>query len=224
DNVAQNLAGGLFLASPTAVLTNVTVTANLSRGTGGAGNAGGILHVSGAAVLINCTVANNEASDGFSNEIVADHDAALGRVFFVRNTIVARSPSLGAACQGFVFSDGGNVLNDGACFQDGPLASDQVDVEPLLGLLTDAGGPTMTRPLSPESPAIDAGAPDRACPWRDQRGWLRVGPCDAGAFEYGAVAVSPASATLRDALADIASPRGDVGYAVARLMSAAGLL
>lgn len=52
-------------------------------------------------------------------------------------------------------------------------------------------GPTLTRALRSDSPAIDAGA-DVGCPSTDQRGYRRpvdgnrdgIAQCDIGAYEY----------------------------------------
>jgi hypothetical protein len=54
---------------------------------------------------------------------------------------------------------------------------------PLLAPLGYYGGPTMTMPLLPGSPAIDAGASGPGIPTIDQRGEGRVGDTDIGAFE-----------------------------------------
>jgi hypothetical protein len=72
--------------------------------------------------------------------------------------------------------------------------------DPLLGPLSDNGGPTLTQALLPGSPAIDtglaSGCRDAAgALMLDQRGYFRHADgdgngsrrCDRGAFEYGAV-------------------------------------
>lgn len=53
-----------------------------------------------------------------------------------------------------------------------------------LGELSANGGATMTMPLLPGSLAIDHGL--EGCPATDQRGYLRVGRCDSGSFEFAA--------------------------------------
>jgi hypothetical protein len=52
----------------------------------------------------------------------------------------------------------------------------------IVGPLADNGGDTFTHALLDSSPAIDAGT-DAGCPATDQRGRLRLGICDIGAFE-----------------------------------------
>ena len=73
-----------------------------------------------------------------------------------------------------------------------PATGDLVNVDPMLGLLQDNGGPTLTHAILADSPAIDSGNPavpgigGAACPQTDQRGVLRPqgAACDIGAFEF----------------------------------------
>ena len=68
-------------------------------------------------------------------------------------------------------NDVNNLITDNPIFAD-----------PLLKDLADNGGPTLTMALSAGSPAINAGA--NGCPATDQRGEIREGQCDIGAYEY----------------------------------------
>ncbi len=78
-----------------------------------------------------------------------------------------------------------NLWNDYECL------AGQTAVDPLLGLLSDNGGPTLSIPLLPGSPAINGGV-NAPCPTTDQRGYLRVdGQCDAGAYEVDAMIFTP---------------------------------
>jgi len=63
---------------------------------------------------------------------------------------------------------------------DPPCTADPLVADPLLGELSDNGGPTQTIPLQAASPAIGAG---QDCLPTDQRGLPREGTCDLGAFE-----------------------------------------
>ena len=54
----------------------------------------------------------------------------------------------------------------------------------MLGPLSDNGGPTQTFALLPGSPAINAGD-DATARARDQRGYVRNGTSDIGAYEVG---------------------------------------
>ena len=65
------------------------------------------------------------------------------------------------------------------CGAAGP--GDLFAADPRLGPLADNGGPTRTRALLPDSPAVDAGTD--AGLKTDQRGVARSTPPDIGAFE-----------------------------------------
>ncbi len=65
--------------------------------------------------------------------------------------------------------------------------------------LTNDGGATDTIPLLGNSPAIDAGN-DAIAPKLDQRGWLRVGVVDIGAFEFTAQPMRFTSVTRPDVM------------------------
>ena len=98
-------------------------------------------------------------------------------------------------------NSGGSIVNDGGTFTSlghnlssddgGGLLTgtgDQINTDPLLGVLQDNGGPTLTHALLPSSPAIDAGDPNfTPPPFFDQRGlgFDRVvnGRLDIGSFE-----------------------------------------
>ena len=58
-----------------------------------------------------------------------------------------------------------------------------IGVDPLLAPLGDYGGPTMTMPLLPGSPAIGGGTTGVGIPNTDQRGQSRTGHVDIGAFQ-----------------------------------------
>jgi hypothetical protein len=104
----------------------------------------------------------------------------------VTNSIVANNADFGCFLAPFgagpvaLNSGGNNIFTDATC---NPVASDQVVADPLIGLLQDNGGPTLTHGLLPGSPAIDA-ANAAYCPATDQRGVARDAACDVGAFEF----------------------------------------
>ncbi len=79
-------------------------------------------------------------------------------------------------------NDGGfNISSDNSPAYGHEASLNEID--PLLGTLADNGGPTRTLALNPASPARDRGGNVR---WvdTDQRGLLRVGAVDVGAYEY----------------------------------------
>lgn len=135
---------------------------------------GGITIMSGSAVLRHVTVSRNEAQEGggiknFAS-LTADNTIVAG------NTVITADPEISGA-----FS-GANNLTSG---------------DPLLALLGDYGGPTLTMLPLPGSPAIDAAGPtpfsfDQRGEHRDPvpggpAGFVRtVGPApDIGAVESG---------------------------------------
>ncbi len=103
-----------------------------------------------------------------------------------------------------------NIISDNSCLNFGEAASPMPSV--ALMSLTDNGGPTQTHALFSYSDAVDIAAP-YTCLSSDQRGYLRDANCDAGSYEYNAVAPlnellpTPAYAGLpavRDNIAPIA--------------------
>jgi hypothetical protein len=111
----------------------------------------------------------------------------------VYNTIVANSTA-GRNCSGTITNGGNNIDDETTCgwgSSNGSMSS----TNPLLGVLTNNGGPTQTMALLAGSPAIDGvvyNAPN-GCPATDQRGLVRpIGPrCDIGVYEYGFLAYLP---------------------------------
>jgi hypothetical protein len=88
---------------------------------------------------------------------------------------------------GAINSLGHNLESGSTC---GFTATDDItNINPLLGLLQDNGGPTLTLALLAGSPAIDKGD-NNFCPATDQRGYSRPYgiACDIGAYEFGATA------------------------------------
>lgn len=174
----ENVAGGGGGAIHTdhddfdAILTisNSTLSGNTStRGGAISGEDQGVL------TLTNTTISGNSAVHG--GGIAVSDDISLHLI----NTIVAGSPQ-GGDCldeDGNLVTNTANLIEDGTC-------SPAVTGDPMLGLLQDNGGPTQTMALLSGSPAIDQGN-DGLCEPLDQRGFLRIPPCDIGAFEVDVV-------------------------------------
>jgi len=164
-NRAGTFSGGIHNVG-TLTVNSSTISGN-SAGTdnGGIGNASaGTLEVNNSTISGNS--ANNNAG-GIGN----------GSTATLNNTIVANNE--GGNCAGLpVTDDGGNLEWPG---NDCGFA---LSADPLLGPLTDNGGPTQTHALQPDSPAIDA-AVECPPPATDQRGVSRPqgDACDIGSFE-----------------------------------------
>ncbi len=141
----------------------------------------------GAVFTSRMTIRNNT----FSNNRATQAGGNAGGSLFLwapmdiklYNNILANSTAGGECYQdgsGAVSKVGtGNLIEDGSSACLPTLTGD-----PLLGPLTDNGGPTWTMALLPGSPAIDAGD-DANCPATDQRGMTRPqgAHCDIGAYE-----------------------------------------
>ena len=220
DLPGGNGSGGAIDNAGTAAITNSTFNLNVARGGDsplsepGDGEGGAIFN-SGTLALTNCTASGNQARPGVGGEglagaarggavVNAAGNATLKQVILAGNSTFDTSgfPSP-SDCFGDFTSAGHNLIGiDSGCngFTDG-VGGDQVGssgtpgpfpmpLDPLLGPLTDNGGPTETEALLPGSTAIDAGD-GTDCPATDQRGAPRpadgdgdeLAICDIGAYE-----------------------------------------
>jgi hypothetical protein len=186
DNAASD-GGGLYISGNSSMqLTNSTVSGNTAN------NGGGIYHDFGTATLNNMTISNNEATNGGG---LYHRSGTVS----LRNSIIAHNvaPS-GPDCYPNLDSEDYNLIqNVTDCTIAGEIANNIYNEEPLLGPLTDNGGPTHTHALLSGSPAIDSGSPalpgsgGSACESTDQRGQSRpqdgdndsILICDIGAYE-----------------------------------------
>ena len=186
STVANNGAsegGGLWISAGGSLnLSLSTVSNNNSFGAGGGVYDDG---PGGSIALFSVTVADNTAlgADGGGGLLSQSADGAS---FTFENTLVGNNVALqgGADCAGTFTSGDFNLIEDMAgCTLNGATANNVTGQDPVLGALTDNGGPTATRALLAGSPAIDAGSTDFAI---DQRGFARAdGTDDIGAFEFG---------------------------------------
>ena len=142
---------------------------------------------SGTVNVINCTISGNSAfmAGGVYN--------ASGNTVNASNTIIAKNANFGGKpspdFSGELTSQGYNFIGDSSGATITPAPGDQIGtaalpIDPLLGPLQDNGGPTQTQALLADSTAINAGN-DAVAPLRDQRGYVRAGVSDIGAFEFG---------------------------------------
>jgi hypothetical protein len=210
DNVDILGSGGGIFNQGNATINNSTVSGNTSGG--GGGNGAGIFsysYLSSKLIVNNSTISGNNIPRGGRGAIFIQQDPRSRSVSVVSNstissdgdciysqarltiggTILQRNGSGGTivSAPGLITSLGYNLSNDnGGGYLTGP--GDLINRDPLLGLLQDNGGPTLTRALLPGSPAVDMGNPSfTPPPDHDQRGcpFLRVynGRIDIGSFE-----------------------------------------
>jgi CSLREA domain-containing protein len=177
-NTAADTGGGIDSYEGTLSITNSTLSGNT------AGSSGGGISSYGTLTITNSTLSGNTADDGGGIE------NAYGTLT-VTNTIIANSLSGGDCYTPALITDGGhNISSDDSCgfdIDNGSLPN----TNPLLDILQDNGGPTLTNALLVDSPAIDA-ADNTQCPLTDQRGFHRpfdgdedgTAVCDIGSYEY----------------------------------------
>jgi hypothetical protein len=130
------------------------------------------------ATVRNSTIARNQSSQG-GGIVVATGILNMDSTIVADNTATVTANDL----SGYVTGQN-NLIGDptGAFLLS---ANNLTGVDPLLGPLTDNGGPTWTMALLPGSPAIDTGSNLDNLLF-DQRGFPRVsGPAaDIGAYEF----------------------------------------
>jgi len=171
------------------------MTPYAGAGGNGGNGLGGALYIVNDAHVSSCTFANNGAS-GATYGLGSPHGAlgiASGVAIFrsgsfaTNNTVIADNSS-GGNCNGSIASEGYNIDSDGTCGLK--AIGDLTKFSPKLGPLRNNGGATFTHALLPGSPAINAGNPagcadpNGATIIADQRGHIRNGRCDIGAFEF----------------------------------------
>jgi hypothetical protein len=225
-NGSANADGGAIFNLGTLIVSNSTLSGNGGSGafggairndrvltveqstfSGNSANLGGAVYNVGTSVVNHSTLSDNTAAAGGGG---IDNTGAA--VLIARDTILAGNTitkGTGPDLSGALTSLGHNLIGNrrgGSGF----VASDLLNVNPLLGPLQDNGGPTQTLALLPGSPAIDAGN-NADAPEYDQRGlgYPRIvgGQIDIGAYEFQPTLTVTSSAddgqpgTLRYAIA-----------------------
>ncbi|MBN1977560.1 MAG: CSLREA domain-containing protein [Anaerolineae bacterium] len=191
-NTAESYGGGICNESgATVMLTNSTISGNGAYESGG-----GIYNGPGAAMaLTHVTLAYNTAD-------LDDDGSGAGGGFYtfgaltITNTLVAKNIDLGGQnpdCYGTITSRDYNLIGigDSAGCTLPVLVHDQVGtaaspLNPVLSILSDNGGPTLTHAMKINGPAanqIPEGVNGCIVGSRDQRGVLRLPLCDIGAYE-----------------------------------------
>jgi len=204
--------GGVWLEGGALTIAGTTIDNNLADGVSGpweAGAGGGLVVLLDARfIAVNSTISGNRADYTGAMEVGLRASAAFYSSTIAFNSIDENNSAMNirsdsevtfshtivanaGRCYGSVRSLGYNVFGPNfGCNINGDVNGDIADVDPLLELLADNGGPTMTHAISETSPAFDAGDPagcvgeDGEPLASDQRGAARpVGVCDIGAVE-----------------------------------------
>ena len=189
------LGGAIFNKAGTLDLTNCTVSGNVaSGGAGGVSQSGGgsgasgtgfggaLCNYNGRASFTNATIAGNSGGGGGIYNL---GDGANGWVALI-NCILSNLPSDDYGQQ--AFNSGtlttlgrNNLIRNNNGYTGGIVSTS----DPLLGVLQNNGGPTATRALLLNSPAIDVGDDNGITAAFDQRGSARKSRAhvDLGAYE-----------------------------------------
>lgn len=220
-NYAGDYGGGIA-NSGMLTINNSTLSGNRGEFTGGAilngFNGDASLTINNSTFSGNTTQLHaggifNEGQGAISNTTLSGNSGMTGAIvnrlatLDIEGTILNRGesgPNI-SNDSGTVISHGYNVSSDdGGGVLNGP--GDQINTDPLLGLLQNNGGPTLTHQLLPGSPAIDTGNPNfTPPPFYDQRGpvYSRVvnGRIDVGSFEVQGPTPTPTATPTATATA-----------------------
>ena len=196
NNTGTVYAGGIYFMGDSAGISkieNTTISGNSSNLVGGV-MTDSLVH---QIEITNSTIANNITT-------TLPGGIKAGTTVSVKNSIIANNSPNNCDPDLTLNSAGNNLESAEECQFTGD--GDLQNSDPLLGALSDNGGPTSTMALLPGSPAIDAGS-NIDCPVTDQRGIARPfgQSCDIGAFEYqvepGAfIKVNPSTGTTGNLL------------------------
>jgi hypothetical protein len=213
-NHATNDGGGIWATGTGWRFFDDTISGN------SASQHGGGIFFDGAnseIFLTYLTVASNTSATGLGGgmwrEAPPGEEGSLGRI---SASIVAENVA-GADCAGpgFIETIGYNIDSDTSCGFIGE--PDNPGRDPMLGPLTDNGGPTRTRELLPGSLAID-NVPCSGGGF-DQRGAPRPfgSKCDSGAFEVGTCCAAQEKPFLRHK-----PPKPPAGYCGVKVHGTSG--
>jgi hypothetical protein len=208
---ADSGGGGIWHEAGTFFGTNITISGNrATHATGNGGGiyqdsddnfffvnatiannsaaryGGGIYHIARYGIFVNSTFGNNTA-DVAGPAIYEDYATGPGRVD-VSNSVIFGSAN---NCGGNIFTSTGHNIVAGTCASIAG-ATDLVVTDAKMGPLAFNGGEFAMQTFAPltGSPTINWGDATACTTYAptDQRGAARVGTCDSGAVEYGALA------------------------------------
>ncbi len=165
--------GGIHQSSGTMTVENTTISGNTASLEGG-----GVDVVAGTATLKYSTIASNTAASGPGGGA-----NRVGGTLAILSSIFADNSSTtgGRDLRGTVSSSGFNIIEHNTGFS-GTVGTDQLGSDPLLAALAlDASSGQYVHGLNTGSIAINTAG--GTAPSTDQRGFLRTGTADVGAFE-----------------------------------------
>lgn len=204
ENTGYDQGGGLWVNNTHTTITNSTISGNKVVGSTYSIVGGGLALYSDTNI-VNTTIANN-----YAGWVGGGVSAVTSANVTVKNTIFYNNSAGNGGNDWKIqqqtnreLSDGGGNIqfpdllsNQFNRFNDNRATANIQVIDPKLGPLQDNGSGLLTHALLSGSPAINAGIKTGA-PTIDQRGYLRDGQVDIGAFELGATPTagtpSPAS-------------------------------
>ncbi len=202
--------------SGAASLVNCTLIGNSSTQSGGAISAGSTL------TLTNCTISGNSAAEGGAIDTFNGKTMNLTNCILYGNSAPS-SPEIEGGYSGAV-----NTA-EYCDIEGGWTGEGDIDVNPVLGPLSENGGPTETMALGATSPCYGAGL-HSAAPPTDQRGATRPNPPSMGAYDgvrptsLSSVSLNEASVTSGTAVActvKLSEPAAATGFSVSLASSSA---
>jgi hypothetical protein len=187
DNSAREAGCILNASTGTLTVNNSTLSGNTATDGGGINNRGTL-------TVNNSTLSGNTANDHGGGLYVYSGSPVL------HNTLIAgnfRGPTgtiaddvygrLDASGDYNLIGDGTGLTGLSNGVNGNLVGSAAAPIDPLLGPLQDNGSPTQTHALLAGSPALDAGDPTQLGV-ADQRGVLRTGGVNIGAYQASATA------------------------------------
>jgi autotransporter-associated beta strand protein len=186
-----SFGGAIYTSRAAVTITNSTLSGNSTTGPNADG--GAIDDDHGALTVNNSTIVGNSAQNGAGGGISGNAGAIV-----LRSSILAGNTDIGGFTpdlqpsasvtvrNSLIGNNAGAGLSAGFPDANGNLiGTSAIPIDPRLGPLADNGGPTQTRALQNDSPAIDAGS-NLLNLATDERGRARqFGPSvDIGAFEF----------------------------------------
>jgi CSLREA domain-containing protein len=184
--------GAIYNNGGTVRIVNATISSNNAQSGSGFGTTssfgGGIYSRNGALEIYNSTITTNTSAAGRNVYAIGDGGEAA---IVIHSSIIGQAATSPTIFDLVATSDGGgslslsggdNIIRRQNAFSEITFSND----DPLLGPLSNNGGPTHTHALVGGSPAINRGS-NRLSVSTDQRGasHMRVmgGQADIGAFE-----------------------------------------
>jgi FG-GAP repeat len=166
-NTSNDEGGGIYDEGDvdSFMLRNSTISGNtVTNGTGG-----GLALNSNTVSIQNSTITGNQAPAGEGGGIFTQQSITLESTIVAGNTASNDNDVSSAGSPRPEFSVSFSLIQDVGTATIDDQGNNQFGVDPLLGALTDNGGPTQTHALQPNSPALDTGSNPENLAF-DQRG------------------------------------------------------